>query len=363
MTISFIIPAHNEEFFLPRTLNAIRSLGRDLDAPYEVIVVDDASTDRTSLIAQEMGARVITVNYRQIAATRNCGARAARGEHLFFVDADTIVTHQAVAAALKRLETGVIGGGALTYFEDAVPLYARLLLAWMGFFMRIASLSGGAFMFCTRQAFEAVGGFDEGLYGAEDAAMAAALKKEGRFVVLRERVPTSGRRVRSVSGLRILATLIQIAFLPGNLKERRNVEHLWYVSDRSLDDAGPSFIGRLSNFGALIVMLVLVSIPIWATPWPTILMAGPLGHVKHFFGVFVSHVGLVLWPISFFLSRNFSQQKQLQERLKTGLLIVLCLGLALASSVDVWRFWHNAFDAHVPGRWLMVPGHASRSLT
>lgn len=179
-------------------------LARDLDASYEVVVVDDASTDRTSSIAHEMGARVINVNHRQIAATRNSGAHAARGEQFFFVDADTKVTPEAVLSALRRMERDAIGGGALTYFEDAVPLYARLLVAWIGFFMRIASLSGGAFMFCTRRAFEAVGGFDEGLYGAEDAAMAAALKKEGRFVILRERVPTSGRRVRSVTGVRIL---------------------------------------------------------------------------------------------------------------------------------------------------------------
>lgn len=196
--ISFIIPAHNEEWFLPKTLAAIHSTARHLNLPYEIVVVDDASTDGTSEIARQMGARVISVAHRQIAATRNSGAQAAQGEHLFFVDADTRVTTEAVSSALQQMEKGIVGGGALTYFEDAVPLYARLLVAWISFFMRIASLSGGAFMFCTRRAFEAIGGFNESLYGAEDAAMSAALKKEGRFVVFAG-ASANIRQTRSVS--------------------------------------------------------------------------------------------------------------------------------------------------------------------
>ncbi len=343
--ISFIVPAHNEELFLPKTLAAIHSTARALNVPYEIVVADDASTDRTGAIAQELGARVINVTHRQIAATRNAGARAAHGEHLFFVDADTTVTPQAVSSALQRMEKGAAGGGAGTYFQDAVPLYSRLLLAWFGAFMRIASLSGGAFMFCTRRAFEGVGGFDERLYGAEDAAMSAALKKEGRFVVLRERVATSGRRVRSVSGLRVLGLMVQIAILPSNLKNRKNVERVWYVSNRSSETAGDSFFGRVSNFCALIVMLILISIPIWAVPWPRFLLAGPLGQLKHFCGILVTHVGLVLWPCSFFLCRTLLAQKQLEEKLKTGFLILVCLALAFGASLGVLEFWRRVVTA------------------
>ena len=75
------------------------------------------------------------------------------------------------------MDKGAVGGGALTRFDPPVPLYARLLMVWLGFFMRITSLSGGAFMFCTRTAFEKAGGFDERLFGAEDAVFSAALKR------------------------------------------------------------------------------------------------------------------------------------------------------------------------------------------
>jgi cellulose synthase/poly-beta-1,6-N-acetylglucosamine synthase-like glycosyltransferase len=67
--------------------------------------------------------------------------------------------------------------------------------------MRLAGIAGGAFQFCTRDAFEAVGGFDERLFGAEDAALSWALKREGRFVVLWRFVVTSGRRMQVVRGV------------------------------------------------------------------------------------------------------------------------------------------------------------------
>ena len=182
--ISFIVPAHNEQTQLGRTLQAIHDAARAVRRPYEVIVVDDASADATSEIAQQNKARVVSVSHRQIAATRNSGACAAQGERLLFVDADTIINPGVVASALRSMDKGAAGGGAPARFATDAPLYARLLLLWLGLSMRVAGISGGAFMFCTREAFCAVGGFDERLFGAEDAAMSWALKREGRFVVL-----------------------------------------------------------------------------------------------------------------------------------------------------------------------------------
>ena len=76
--ISFIVPAHNEQASLGRTLEAIHQAARVVGQPYEIIVVDDASTDATPEIAAQNNARVVSVNHRQIAATRNSGARRAR---------------------------------------------------------------------------------------------------------------------------------------------------------------------------------------------------------------------------------------------------------------------------------------------
>ena len=87
---------------------ARRGVGR----PYEVIVVNDASTDRTAAIAAVHAATVIDVSHRHIAATRNAGARAARGDVLFFIDADTQANVPAVRAALRAGCAGPSAAGA-----------------------------------------------------------------------------------------------------------------------------------------------------------------------------------------------------------------------------------------------------------
>src|SRR5688572_7841427 len=206
--ISFIVPAHNEQAVIGRTLQAIHDAARIVGQPYEIIVVDDASTDATAEIARQHGATVLPVNHRQIAATRNSGARAAQGQRLFFVDADTTINARVVASALRHMDKGAVGGGAPARFDSTAPLYARLSMWWFGLLMRLPGIAGGAFMFCTREAFHATGGFDERLFGAEDAAMSWTLRREGRFVVLWRYVLTSGRRMHGMGGLRMLAGLI-----------------------------------------------------------------------------------------------------------------------------------------------------------
>jgi glycosyltransferase involved in cell wall biosynthesis len=231
--ISFIIPAHDEERLLGRTLRALDAAARPLGAPFEVIVVDDASTDRTAAIAREHGARVVRVSHRQIAATRNAGARAAAGDLLVFVDADTVVTEAAVRGAVRALRDGAAGGGSAFRFGGRVPLYARLLQAAAVPLYRAAGLASGCFLFCTREAFDATGGFDETLFGAEEAALSRALGRVGRFVVLREAVTTSGRKLRAYSGREVLGTLLRLALSGGRAVRRREGLDIWYGERRA----------------------------------------------------------------------------------------------------------------------------------
>jgi len=87
IVISFIVPAYNEEAELPGTLHAIRSAAVGYE--HEIVLVNDGSTDATGAIGEEFGARVISIDRRQIAAARNAGAATARGNVFIFVDADT----------------------------------------------------------------------------------------------------------------------------------------------------------------------------------------------------------------------------------------------------------------------------------
>jgi len=111
--ISFIVPAHNEEQWIGKCLASIRTAMESVDDSYEVIVVDDASTDSTLRIAEQMGARTIRVEHRKVSAVRNAGASAAGGGIFFFVDADTQTNEQAVRAALATLRSGAAGGGCV----------------------------------------------------------------------------------------------------------------------------------------------------------------------------------------------------------------------------------------------------------
>ena len=211
--------------------------GRDasaLDEPYEVIVVDDASTDATAAVAARHGARLVTVHHLQIASARNAGARHAHGDLLVFVDADTDVSEAVLGAAVRAIRSGAVGGGARARFDGRVPLYGRALMwswLWLQWFGRLAS---GCFIYCTRQAFETVGGFDQTLYAAEDVVLSRRLQRLGTFVIVREMVVTSGRTVRSHAGAEALRLLAGVMLRgPRYFRTRRGP---WYEPRR--DDPG-----------------------------------------------------------------------------------------------------------------------------
>jgi glycosyltransferase involved in cell wall biosynthesis len=210
-SISFIVPAHNEELWLRKCLESIRFAMETISESYEVIVVNDASTDSTSQIASEMADQTICVERRNIAAVRNVGAKAAQGDIFFFVDADTQVNVPAIKAALAALHAGCAGGGAVIDLDGPVPLWGRIVLFFAVAGGRIVRWTGGCFLFCTRQACFAIGGFDESLYAGEDLAFVQAIKKVGRFNVLRPKVVTSGRKLAVVRPWQLIRLLLIIA--------------------------------------------------------------------------------------------------------------------------------------------------------
>jgi glycosyltransferase involved in cell wall biosynthesis len=237
--VSFVLPCWNEEAILGRTLDILFAAARPLGLPFEVIVADDASSDRTPDIARQRGALVISTGRRQIAATRNAGARAARGDLLIFVDADTLVTPEVLRAAVQAVHRGAVGGGCAVRFDKPVPLYARILVPIFNRIYRTTGLAAGCFLFCTRQAFEAVGGFDEGLYASEECSLSRALKRQGQFVLLRETVLTSSRKLRTYSSREILGAMLRLA-LRGRLSVRdRQDKEMWYGPRRHDPQPGP----------------------------------------------------------------------------------------------------------------------------
>jgi glycosyltransferase involved in cell wall biosynthesis len=234
--ISFIVPAHNEERLLGRTLVAIHDAAAGIGRPYEVIVVDDASEDLTSAVAAQHGARIERVEYRQISRTRNAGARIASGDPLIFVDADTVISSRVLHGTLEAIQRGAVGGGARLTVDGWIPLYGRMLLTITGVVMRTADLIAGCYFFCTRAAFDAAGGFDESVYAAEELVLSRRLARIGWITILDAPVVTSGRKLREHSGwdvVRLLGALVRRG--PAVVRTRDDLA-LWYGKRRNDGD-------------------------------------------------------------------------------------------------------------------------------
>ncbi len=234
-TVSFVIPAHNESAYLVKTLEKLHQSAAALRLHYEVIVVDDASTDDTSAIARANGARPIRVNLRNIGAVRNAGAKEARYTCLFFIDADTLLPEKTLKQSLDALCNGAAGGGAhvvIDRIEDVawtkLMLYYLVRLVWQ----TIGGWAAGCFMYCHRDLFEHFGGFDEEYFAAEELFFSRSVKAHGPFKIVRNPVVTSSRKFHSFT----TAELIRFVFLPlfspqGRFRSKLGLEVL-YEHDR-----------------------------------------------------------------------------------------------------------------------------------
>lgn len=239
--ISFVVPAYNEEAELPKTLLAIRSAAQESE--HEIIVVDDGSTDGTAALAAEAGSKLVSIRRRQIAAARNAGARAATGDILFFVDADTRINREHVTGALDALSQGYAGGGAQVKVEETIPLWARVGLRFFCFIYFALNLGAGAFLFTTRENYEAAGGFDESLFIGEEVYFSLALRKLGRFKILSEPIVTSGRKLRIYSAWEIMRHSARVILLGPRVARSRKGLGIWYDGRRE----NPSRTGSVST--------------------------------------------------------------------------------------------------------------------
>lgn len=179
---SLVIPAYNEALLLPRlldTVDAARRRYRGGAGAIQVIVADNASTDKTADIAKARGCELARVEKRVIAASRNGGARAARGELVCFIDADCTIhpqTFNAIDEAMGRDE--VVGGATGVRPERWSP---GLVATWLVFLPGVLATGMDAgVVFCRRSDFEEIGGYNEALDYAEDVAFLWALRKLGR---------------------------------------------------------------------------------------------------------------------------------------------------------------------------------------
>ncbi|GAB4361083.1 MAG: hypothetical protein Fur0042_30580 [Cyanophyceae cyanobacterium] len=179
--VSVIIPVYNGAATIGETIASVRS---QTLTDWELIVVDDGSTDGTAAAVRDLAATtgdqritVISIANGGVSAARNVGAARSRGTYLSFIDADDLWTVDKLEAQVRLLRSRP--GAAVAYsWVDCVDGDGLVRVRRGGYSLGVGALQrkltlidtieSGSNVLVTRSAFEAVGGFDETLTHGED---------------------------------------------------------------------------------------------------------------------------------------------------------------------------------------------------
>lgn len=188
IVFSVIIPSLNSNEYIRDCLSSL--LANDSSIGYEVIVVDNGSTDGTVETVKSMGVALIENNSgkkKTIAAQRNMGAALAKGKVFAFFDSDIVAPKDCLNKAKEFFDAGFSGALGFTY---SVPQNAGWV-AWVWGTRRYLKLNTmknvphlfGANIFINREVFSEAGGFDETLMTNEDKDLTMRIKKAGHRVI------------------------------------------------------------------------------------------------------------------------------------------------------------------------------------
>jgi glycosyltransferase involved in cell wall biosynthesis len=176
--ISVIIPAHNEEEFLPKTLDALK---KQSYATFETVVVTNGCTDHTADAVRGKCDQLFELEDRGLGPARNLGAAKARGNLLLFLDADTILEPtalQVIACKFKRHHSA----GTLRGVPDQDRGAYRAIYFLKNFVHKIRAHHGSSgVILCWKDHFDAVGGFDNDLYLRENSDLMKKLRQFGSY--------------------------------------------------------------------------------------------------------------------------------------------------------------------------------------
>lgn len=234
--ISVVIPTLNEEKYIDTTLYHLMKQN-----PYEVIVADSFSTDKTAKIARRYGCKIVNAKKGTPATGRNHGARAARGDIIVFLDADSIVFSNLLEIIAKdfRRNSKLMGwtcpiyGFSNSWKEQVIYNMSNNLVE---FFIKTGKAHAPGIIIAVRKkAFEEVGGFNEKLKVMEDHDFAMRVNKIGGFKFSRDTcVYTSTRRMKKWGGLGLIKKYSKI-YLSYFLRKKHfndNIEKIEYEAIR-----------------------------------------------------------------------------------------------------------------------------------
>lgn len=232
MKLSVVVPAFNEERLLGGTLVALRAAMAVFPSA-ELIVCDNNSTDSTAQIARAAGATVVFEPVNQISRARNTGARAATGDWLLFIDADSTPSRELFLEMREAMQSGRYVGGGVTVAYDTPFLDFRLAVGAWNALSRAVRWMAGSFIFVRTEAFRALGGFSEELYAAEEIDLSRRLKTHGALVILhRHPLHTSSRKAELYTRRDMWQCLFRLLASGGRSLRRKEDCGVWYDGRR-----------------------------------------------------------------------------------------------------------------------------------
>jgi glycosyltransferase involved in cell wall biosynthesis len=218
MRLSFVVPAYNEEAYLPACLDSILVQTRELGDEVEILVVNNASTDRTREVALEFpGVRVVDEPRKGLTFARQAGFAASKGELIANVDSDSRLTPGWVEKVLKEFAGDrklVSLSGPFVYYDltpsQLVSVRIFYLMAFVVYVLnrwvlRAGGMVQGGNFVLRRDALEKIGGFNTTIafYG-EDTDIARRMLQVGEVkFTFRLKMYSSARRLKKEGMLRI----------------------------------------------------------------------------------------------------------------------------------------------------------------
>lgn len=200
--ITVFVPAYNEEKHLPACLKRLKEQNFS-ENKYEIVVIDNASTDKTAQVAKQMGARVVREDKKGYVNALRRGFKEAYGKYVAVTDADTIVPRDWVENIYKtftdRKNVCLVGGGVI--FSPKTPL-CSFIEPLYNIGLGIFKTASGQNLAIRKDVYEKIGGLDPRINYSVDAWLSFMAHKYGKAVYLPEnKVITASRHYKGFTGV------------------------------------------------------------------------------------------------------------------------------------------------------------------
>ena len=217
--ISVIIPAHNEEEVLPRTLEA---LDRQCYRNFETVVVTNGCTDRTAEVVRGKCDQLYELEERGLGPARNLGAARAKGELLMFLDADTILEPTAMEIVARKFTRRCAAGTLRGVPAPAKPSYK--MIYFLKNFVHHTHIHHGSsgVILCWKDHFGAVGGFNNELFLRENSDLMKKLRRFGAYKYIYTTPAITSMRRYEKTGTAEMILLWMRVWVLSNFSDIRN---------------------------------------------------------------------------------------------------------------------------------------------